>query len=117
MADLHISFENGSAISKGGGCTEASKIDARSPDASRRLSQKITLGEMRASGARLLMVQCPEYKCSRSIVVNADPWSDDVRLSDLEHHLVCKSCGRPGADVRPHFGYVGRMRAKALPWR
>jgi hypothetical protein len=29
--------------------------------------------------------------------MNADPWPDDVRLSDLEPLFVCKACGHRGA--------------------
>ena len=37
------------------------------------------------------------------MAVNADQWADHVRLSDIEAQLVCKACGKRGADVRPHF--------------
>ena len=58
--------------------------------------QKITLGEMRsAGGPRRLLVYCPH--CSHNnIIVNADQWGDDVRLSDLEPKFTCKACGRRG---------------------
>jgi hypothetical protein len=46
--------------------------------------QKITLGEMRSSGARGLLIYCADYRCSHSIAISADRWLDDVRLSDLE---------------------------------
>jgi hypothetical protein len=66
--------------------------------------EKITLGEMRSdNGPRRLLVYCSDFKCSHSVVVDAAPWSDDVRLSDLEHKFTCKACGRRGADVRPLF--------------
>jgi hypothetical protein len=59
--------------------------------------QKITLGEMRSSGgATRLLVYCSDFKCSHSVVVDAAPWSDDVRLSDLEPKFTCKACGRRG---------------------
>jgi len=64
--------------------------------------QKITLGEMRAgNGPIRLVVYCSDLKCSHSVVVDAKPWGDDVRLSDLEPKFTCKACGRRGADVRP----------------
>jgi hypothetical protein len=47
--------------------------------------QKITLGEMRASGVRGLLIYCADYKCSHWIKISADQWSDDVRL---RAHLV-----------------------------
>ena len=66
--------------------------------------QKITLGEMRSdNGPRRLINYCADFKCSHSVVVDAAPWGDDVRLSDLESRFTCKACGRRGADVRPLF--------------
>jgi hypothetical protein len=65
--------------------------------------QKITLGEMRQSGPRRLLVYCGDYKCAHSVVIDAAPWGDDVRLSDIEPKLTCRVCGRRGADVRPLF--------------
>ena len=67
--------------------------------------QKITLGEMRASGVRGVLVYCADYKCSHWIKINADQWPDDVRLSDLEDRFVCTACGQRGADIRPDFGW------------
>ena len=46
--------------------------------------QKITLGEMRQSGLRRLLVYCSDHKCSHSVVVDSERWGDDVRLSDLD---------------------------------
>ena len=66
--------------------------------------QKITLGEMRSSGVRSLVVFCGDYKCSHSIEISADKWPDGIRISDLEPQFVCKACGHKGADVRPKFG-------------
>jgi hypothetical protein len=66
--------------------------------------QKITLGEMRSdNGPRRLIVYCSDFKCSHSVIVDAAPWGDEVRLSDLEPKFTCKACGRRGADVRPLF--------------
>jgi hypothetical protein len=65
--------------------------------------QKITLGEMRSSGVRGLLIYCADYTCSHSIAISADQWPDHVRLSDLESRFVCKACGKRGADVRPDF--------------
>jgi hypothetical protein len=64
---------------------------------------KITFGEMRESGVRGVLIYCSDYKCSHSIALSADQWSDDVRLSDIEDRFVCKACGKRGADVRPDF--------------
>jgi hypothetical protein len=63
-------------------------------------SQKITFGEMRANGTIGILVFCRDYQCSHSIVMPAERWPDNVRLSDIEPRFVC---GKAGADVRPHF--------------
>ena len=65
--------------------------------------QKITLGEIRASGLRRLLVYCAEYECARSVTIDAGRWPDHVRLSDLEPLFICLACGHRGADIRPHF--------------
>ena len=65
--------------------------------------QKITLGEMRSSGACGLLIYCSDYRCSHSTAISADRWPDDVRLSDLEPKFTCQACGHRGADVRPLF--------------
>jgi hypothetical protein len=69
--------------------------------------QKITLGEMRESGVRGLLVYCADYNCSHLAKLGpseVDRWPDSVRLSDLEPRFTCKRCGNRGADVRPDFG-------------
>jgi hypothetical protein len=43
--------------------------------------QKITFGEMRASGVRGVLIYCSDYKCSHSTAISADRWQDDVRPS------------------------------------
>ncbi|SHN80932.1 hypothetical protein [Bradyrhizobium erythrophlei] len=68
--------------------------------------QKITLGEMRAAGVHGLLVYCSDYRCSHHLKISADPWPDEVRLSDLEPRFVCKVCGVRGADIRPPRGWV-----------
>jgi len=65
--------------------------------------QKISLGEMRSSGARGLLVYCADYKCAHSVEISGDRWPDHIRLSDLEPLFVCQACGARGADVRPDF--------------
>jgi hypothetical protein len=65
--------------------------------------QKITLGEMRASGVRGLVVFCGDYKCAHSVEISSDRWPGFMRLSDLEPLFVCMVCGHRGADVRPDF--------------
>jgi hypothetical protein len=61
--------------------------------------QKITLGEMRSSGVRGLLVYCSDYECSHWTRLSADAcqrWPDHVRLSDIESQFVCKACGKKG---------------------
>src|ERR1700687_3654247 len=58
-----------------------------------RRQQKITLGEMRASGVRGLLIYCSEYRCSHSTAISGDRWPDDVRLSELENAF--SRCQRP----------------------
>jgi hypothetical protein len=77
-----------------------------------RRNQKITLGEMRASGVRGLLVCCSDYKCSHSNAISADRWADDIRLSDLEPPFTCTACGIKGADVRPDFDWETPLALK-----
>ena len=65
--------------------------------------QKITFGEMRASGVRGVLVYCRDHHCSHHIAISADHWADDVRPSDIEPGFVCTACGKRGAEVRSAF--------------
>jgi hypothetical protein len=67
--------------------------------------EKITFGEMRSAGVRGVIVYCADYNCSHSVRLNADRWSDGVRLSDIEPRFTCQACGQKGADVRPNFNW------------
>ena len=67
------------------------------------LQEKITFGEMRASGASRIIVHCGDYKCGHSVTIHPALWPDNVRLSELEERFVCTVCGHRGADVRPLF--------------
>lgn len=40
--------------------------------------QKITFGEMRASGARDVLIYCRDYRCGHHTEASADGWADDV---------------------------------------
>ena len=66
-------------------------------------AQKITLGQMRESGASRIIVHCGDHECGHSITMDPDLWPDNLRLSDLEERFVCTICGHRGADVRPLF--------------
>jgi len=72
-------------------------------DHDQRRPQKITLGEMRSTGVRGVLIYCADYHCSHSIAISADRWPEGVRLSDREPLFVCRACGPRGADVRPVF--------------
>jgi hypothetical protein len=76
-----------------------------------RRQQKITLGEMRASGVRGLLVYRADYKCAHSVAISGDQWPDQIRLSDLEPLFVCQACGQSGAVVRPDFDWDKASKA------
>jgi hypothetical protein len=81
------------------------------PDAPTR-QKKITLGEMRSSGVRGLLVYCADYRCAHAVRISGDRWPDHFRLSDLEPLFVCQACGRRGADIRPDWDWeLSRQRA------
>jgi hypothetical protein len=74
--------------------------------------EKITLGEMRTSGVRGLLVYCADYKCAHAVRISGDRWPDHVRLSDLEPLFVCQACGRRGADIRPDWDWDKQSKAR-----
>ena len=76
--------------------------------------QKITFGEMRASGVRNVLIYCTDYRCSHCIMVPDDPdrWSDELRMSDIEDRFACTACGKRGADIRPDWRTVERPHGK-----
>ncbi len=69
--------------------------------------QKITLGEMHASGVRDVLIYCSEYRCSHWTQISADRWGDDVR--------PVSACGKKGADVRLDFKSEQRQPARRNP--
>ncbi len=66
--------------------------------------QKITFGEMRASGVRDVLIYCRDHRCSHHVETNADGLADDVRLSDIEPsftvHAAAKKARRCGRSSR-----------------
>ena len=58
--------------------------------------QKVTFGELRASGVRDVLIYCRDHRCSHHIAISADrsamPWQDDGRKRD-----------RPGRGKRTRF--------------
>jgi hypothetical protein len=65
--------------------------------------QPTTIGDLRASGLRGLLICCGDDCCEYSISIDADRWSDGTRLSDLEDKFTCPVCGARGANVRADF--------------
>jgi hypothetical protein len=74
--------------------------------------QKITLGEMRASGVSGLLVYCSDYQFGHLAKISRDRWPDHIRLSALEAMFVCEACGARGADVRPDFDWDTQSKAR-----
>ena len=74
--------------------------------------EKISLGEMRASGVRGLLIYCSDFQCSHWTTISADQWPDEVRLSDIEPRFTCQACGQRGADVRPNFDWELEARSR-----
>ena len=65
--------------------------------------QKITFGEMRASGVRDVLIYCRDHRCSHHVEISAECWPHHVRLSAIEPDFVCTASGKRGAEVRPNF--------------
>ena len=65
---------------------------------------KITLGEMRASGVRGLLVYCADYHCAHAVRISADRWPDHVRLSDLESRYLSARRAADGAQISGPIG-------------
>jgi hypothetical protein len=49
--------------------------------------EKITFGELCASGVTEVLFYCADYRCTHHITMSADRWPD--RLSDIEPNFVC----------------------------
>jgi hypothetical protein len=90
-------------------CRRVPRFNAAMPELAR---QKITLGEMRASGVRGLLVYCSDFQRSHWTAINGDGWPDEIRLSDIEPRFTCQACGRRGADVRPNFDWEKEARSR-----
>lgn len=69
---------------------------------------------MRAAGVTGLLLFCSDYRCSHHIAISAEPWSDEVRLSDLQPRFICTACGTRGADIRPNFAHERMVIRKPL---
>ena len=71
----------------------------------------MTLGNMRALGARSLAVTCE--LCHHEAVLPAERWGDGLLVQAFRPRMVCTRCGIIGADARPNWR---EMRA-AGNWR
>jgi hypothetical protein len=63
--------------------------------------EPMTLGNMRANGARSLDVCC--WLCHRRAIISAASWPDDVPVQVFGPRMVCTRCGIVGADARPNW--------------
>jgi hypothetical protein len=59
------------------------------------------LGNMRSLGVHSLNVTC--IGCRHKMIVNADPWPNDVTVLSFAQRMVCVRCGRTNAEVRPNW--------------
>jgi hypothetical protein len=72
---------------------------------------------LKPAGPSRLLVYCGDYKCAHSVIISAERWPDNVRLSDLEPKFTCRACGHRGADFRPLFeparmGHLDRRQTR-----
>jgi hypothetical protein len=72
--------------------------------------QKITFGEMRASGVRGVLIYCADYRCSHSTPIIADRWPDEIRLSDM-------SLGSRAGVADIEAPTSGRIGIRSMPLR
>lgn len=63
----------------------------------------MTLGNMRANGARSLAVTCLSHFCHHKAVLEVAIYSDDVSVPAFGPRMVCMVCGAVGADARPNW--------------
>jgi hypothetical protein len=69
--------------------------------------QKITLGEMRASGVRGLLIYSSDFRRSHGTAISGDRWPDHIRLSDVEPLFACQVCGS-GAPMSGQISTLGK---------
>ncbi len=72
---------------------------------------------MRASGVRGLLIYCSDYKCAHW-TLSADPWPDEVRLSDIEgvRQAWCRCpAGLPLGESRSSALVLPLRRPNSLP--
>ena len=85
---------------------------------------KITFGEMRASGVRDVLIIAATIVARTMSKSTPIGRPDNVRLSDVDPSFTCTACGKRGADIRPNFPQarmglpeVGLHRLQEAPHR
>jgi hypothetical protein len=73
--------------------------------------QKITLGDMRSSGVRGLLIYCADYKCSHWIGVSTDQWSDAMCGCPISKK---SSAAPPAASAVPTSGRISTGTKKQV---
>jgi hypothetical protein len=63
----------------------------------------MTLGNMRANGARTLATWCSARGCQHEAVVDVERFGDDVPVPSFGPRLRCERCGHLGADAHPNW--------------
>ena len=64
-----------------------------------------------ANGPCRLLVYCSDHKCSHSVVVDAAPWGDDVRLSDIEPRFTYNAAAPPVNSARAELLTIRKLIA------
>ena len=83
--------------------TAASESTGADPSGMTTYPQKISFGELHASGVRDVVAAAVIAAVDQHIAISADRWPDYVRLSDTESGSLCTACGERGAEVQPNF--------------
>jgi hypothetical protein len=62
----------------------------------------MTLGNMRANGARTLAAWCLGRGCKHFRVIDVSSFSDDLPVPSFGPRLRCERCGHLGANARQY---------------
>jgi hypothetical protein len=75
-----------------------------------RLCAAVTLGNMRATGVRMLAIACLGRGCYHQAILDVTEFDDDVPVPAFGARMVCTACGAIGADARRNW----QERASAI---